>query len=111
MHQTVLQRHVRDLRGSLLQNFVDDRARAPVVGLDLTFGRPIRRLVLGSFSNGRIDAEFEQMVELRMEAWYVQGVAADLIPVECFQVAQVENEPMPLRDGPRIQDSRPQELK
>jgi len=101
---------MRDLRGSLRKNFVDDGARAAIVGLDLIFGRPVRRLVLGSFSNRRIDAELKQMVDLRMEGRDVLGVAQNRVPIERFQMAQVEDEPVPFRDRPRIQSAGLQQL-
>ena len=78
---------MRDLPGGLFKNLVDNRARAPVVSLDLTLGRPIRGPVLGSFSNRRIDAELEQVIEFGVETRDVQAVAADLIPIERFQMA------------------------
>jgi hypothetical protein len=45
------------------------------------------------------------VVEFRMEGRDVEGIAADLVPVESFQMTQVENEPMPLWDGPRIESA------
>jgi hypothetical protein len=65
-------------------------------------------LVLRDLSNRRIDAKFEQVIEFRMEAWDVQRLAADLVPIERFQMSKIKNEPVPFRDGPRAQDARSQ---
>jgi hypothetical protein len=50
----------------------------------------------------RIDAEFEQLVESRVKRRKCQRAAADLIPVECLQVAEVEDEAVAVRDGPVV---------
>ena len=110
MHQAMLQRHIHDLLGSLLQHLIDDSPRALVVLLDLTLGRPIGRLVLRSLAHRRIDSEFEKPIEFRMEGRNIQRLPADLVPVERFQMSQIENQPVPFRDGPRIQSARPQAL-
>jgi hypothetical protein len=105
----MFQRDVSHLFRRAFQHFVDDCADASVIVSDLAFRRPVRRLVLRDLSNRWIDAEFEEVIEFRMEARNIQSVAANLVPVKGFQMSQIENQPMTFRDGARVESAWLQE--
>src|SRR5579871_4619616 len=102
----MFERDMGDLLRRALQHFVDHGADAPVVVANLLFRRPVRGLILWNLSYRRIDAELEKLIELRMEAWDVERLAANQVPIERFEMSQVENESMPFRDRTRVKCAR-----
>src|SRR5579862_4010269 len=91
VHQPVFDRDVNQLLGRLTKRIIDNSPDLAVVRSNFFDGRPIGRLILGSFPDRRINPEFEQLVESRMEGWNVDGLSADQIPIKGLEVAQVED--------------------
>ena len=50
-----------------------------------------------------IDSKREQPVEVRVAGGQVDSALTDQIPIKRFKMSQVENNPMPFRDGPFVQ--------
>ena len=77
--------------------------RAPYVVTHFVDVRPVGRAVLGGLARGRIDPRFEQAIEVGLERRGVEGPACNLVPVEGIQVAEVEDQAMPIRDRPLVE--------
>ncbi len=96
-------RFVDPLRGGVGDPFafeapVEPFANLVIVPTNLFESRPVRRLVVRQAPADGVDSKRQQFVELRMERLQVEGVSRQKIPIEGFQVADVENDPVPLRD-------------
>ena len=76
---------------------------APVIGCDLGEAGPVSGLVSRKPAAHRIDAKGKQPVKLLMARSKAQGMTSDQVPVKCFEVADVENDAVPLRDRPVIE--------
>ena len=50
----------------------------------------------------RVNAELEELVEGGMKRWNIQRFSRDQVPIEGFQVSEIEDEAMPLRNWPRV---------
>ena len=99
MHEAMFEGDVEQLFRDFGEQLIDLIAGAGVVALDLGEGGPVRRLVIGELAGRGIDAEGEEGVELRMKAGAIEGVAADQVPIEGFEVAEVEDQAVAFGDG------------
>ena len=107
MHQPMLNRNVKNLLCCSVQNLVKRTTNACVVLEDFVHRRPVGRRIVWQLPGGRIDPEREQLVKVCLEWGHAQFAPADQIPIECFQMAQVKDEPMAFRDWPLVQRVRP----
>ena len=87
---------------SIPQALVQFRAQLPVVFFDFRDGRPVARLVGGQPAADRVDSECEELVERAVACARKPQGSAQQVPVECFQMAQIENQPMAFRNRPFI---------
>jgi hypothetical protein len=107
VHQTVfdgdvehqLRRHLRGrvrIRESVLQCCVERLTYPLVVASDFRDGGPVRgRIGRESIPHG-VYAEGEQTVEFRCEGFQARETVAKQVPVEGLEMAEVEEETMPL---------------
>ena len=105
VHQAVLDGHVQQLLRNVVQQLVDDFARAVLVMFHLCDGGPIGGLVARQLAGRRIDAEGEQPVERLVECRDVQRVARDQVPVEGIHVPLVKDDAMAFADGACVKRS------
>src|SRR5579884_2312032 len=109
VHQAVLDRHIqinarlRERTIRFCERFALDPsvqflAHAIIIFANFLKRRPIGRLVVGQAAVNRIDAEGEQLVELRMERLCPEGISTEEIPIKGFKVPDIENNAMALRD-------------
>ena len=116
MHQPMFDRDVQQECRRSSRPSADSRAprqasREPIpIALDLRPRGPIRGLIRRQAAIHRIDAEREQSIELRIEDLHVRDARAKKIPIERFQMPDVENDPMPLGDGALVQRIRPDQI-
>jgi hypothetical protein len=104
MHEPVLSRRVNDLWRGIFENAVNASASPVAVLPDFTDGRPVGRFVAGEAGAGRrVDTGFEEPVEAGLKPRFRKTPDRNVIPIERFQVTEVENEPVPLRDRPLVQ--------
>ena len=80
------------------KQLIEPGTNAGIVGADLCFRRPVRWLVGWQPTIHRIDAESKQLVELCVKWLDAESLSGNQIPVERFQVPQVKDQPMPLRN-------------
>ena len=76
---------------------------AMVVGVDLRKARPVGGLVRRKAAAHRIDAESKEAIKFLVSRSEAQRLTRDQIPVECLEVADVENNSVPFRNGTVIQ--------
>src|SRR5689334_22234790 len=81
-----------------IQKLIDGPPHSVVVGDDLLNPGPVGRLILRQASAYRVDAECKQPIEPGVERRLSEGRGADHVPVECFKVAEIEDDAMPFRD-------------
>src|SRR5262249_34867815 len=72
--------------------------KTSVVALHVGKFRPVGGRVLGQASTDRVNAEGKKLVELALEGLQSKSSLGEQIPIECFDMANVENDPVPLRD-------------
>jgi hypothetical protein len=117
VHQSVFDRDVenhffwvlpitrRGLR-TILENVIDSFADAQIISFDLRKLRPVGRLVFREAAIHRIDAESKEVIKFLVRSAETQCVTRDQIPIECFEVADIEDDSVPLRNGPVIKRVR-----
>jgi hypothetical protein len=109
VHQAMFDGHVqqflRDIAGSPSQARIQIAAHTRIVTPHLFGGRPIRGLVRGQIGRIRIDAKRKQPVEPGMKCRHIQR-AAQQVPIERLQMAEVEYDAMPFRNGALVQRRR-----
>ena len=76
------------------------------VAFDLLPGRPVRGLIRWQSAIHRVDAERKQAIELRIERFPPGNSRVQKIPIERFQMPQVKDDAVPLRDGTLVQSIR-----
>ena len=60
------------------------------------WGRPVAGRIPARLTGRRIDTAFEQPVEFSMRKAGALAAAGEKIPIECFKVPQMKDEPVPL---------------
>ena len=98
-----------DLPSRFVQTFVQTRANIVFVFLDFRNCRPVRRHVCWQPTPDGIDSECEKFVGFFVLRQKVQR-AAEQIPVEGLQMAQVEDQPVAFRNRPVIKRIRRQQI-
>ena len=86
-------------------------ADAKVIGVDLRKARPVGGLVRRQPAAHRIDAEGKEAIEFLVSRSEAQRLARNQIPVEGLEVANVEDNSVPFRNGPVIQRFRAHDAK
>ncbi len=102
VHEAMLDGDLSDLIRYIRQAPVDDFARAAAVGDNFIRRRPIRGRVGGLLAALGIDAEGKQTIKTGMKGRNIERRTADQVPIECFEMPEVEYEPMPFRDRPVV---------
>src|ERR1700733_535824 len=120
MHQTVFDRDVQQSLWRLIpapvaelpihKRRIKRRPNAIQVALDLRLSRPVRRLIGWQTAVDRVDAECEKMVKLGIARFGGRKTGMKEVPIERLQVAEIENDPVSLRDGALIQRVRSDKL-
>jgi len=114
VHQAVLdgdvqERSVCNLRGEFgargagAQGIVQAAADGVGVFANLGLARPVRGLVGGKISLRGVNAEGKEMIERGVVRIEGEGALAEQIPVECFQMAEVEDQAVTFGDGASIE--------
>src|SRR5688572_9367267 len=67
---------------------------------------PLRRSLAGQLALRRVDSESKQVVQFRGDGVLPQMAFSNKIPVECFEVTEVEDQPMTVGNGAVIQGLR-----
>jgi hypothetical protein len=98
----MLEHDVNKLLRHAIEGVVNDPPGSPAVSQHFLDAGPIGRLIFGCLPDGRVDAEFEQLIEVRMKGRDPKGLTADQIPIEGLEMPQVEDEPVTFRYGPRV---------
>src|SRR5580700_5925574 len=63
---------------------------------------PVARLIGRQTPIDRIDAKRKELIKLRVERTEAGNVRSQEIPIKCFQVTDIEDNAVPLRDGALI---------
>src|SRR6266567_649377 len=112
VHEPMLYSHVQDDFARILpaarrplrtEDPVKFLADAEVIGIDLREARPVGGLVRRKAAAHRIDAECKEAIELLVSGSEAQRLACYKIPVECLEVAEVEDNSVPFSNRPVIQ--------
>ena len=103
VHEAVLDGDVEQLLGEAVERGVESGAGAGGVIADFGFARPIGGSIGGSFAGFGIDAEGEEPIESGVEGREIEGVTREQIPIEGFDMAEVEDEAMAIGDRARIE--------
>jgi len=92
----------RRLLRPVAQNAVKFLADAEVIGVDFRKARPVGGLVRWEAAAHRIDAEGKEAIEFLVSGPEAQRLVGDQIPVEGLEVADVEDNSVPFRNGPVV---------
>src|ERR1039457_3614104 len=109
VHQAMLDGHVHQflggVPGSKREGGIQRAAHARIVIAHFTFGGPVRGPIRWQIAGAGIYAEREQLVEAGMKCGHIES-GAEQVPIERLQMAEIEDEAMPLRDGTLVQRGR-----
>ena len=111
VHQAMFQRDVNQLLRHMVHPPVQFLSHLAVVVPDFIHARPIRRLVGGERTLGRIDSKLEELIKSRMEGTLAERLARDQVPIEGLQMPKVKDEPVPLGNGPLVLGVRTDDFK
>jgi hypothetical protein len=89
----------------VFENIIESVANVKVIGVDLGDLGPVGRLVLRKSAIDGINAEGKEMIEAFVRRSQAQRLTCDQIPVKCFEVADVKDDPVPLGNGPVVQSA------
>jgi hypothetical protein len=73
-------------------------------------GWPIGWLIIRQASAHRIYTERKQAIQFRLKRRKIENPLAQQIPVEGFQMSNVKNDAVPLRNGPVVKGLRPDDV-
>src|ERR1019366_9446492 len=96
---------VHQFLGRTREGGIQRAAHARIVIAHFTFGGPVRGPIRWQIARLGIYAEREQLVEAGMKRGHIES-AAEQVPIERLQMAEIEDEAMPLRDGTLVQRGR-----
>ena len=99
VHQAMLNGDVEERGGYLVNQSVEGGPDSRIVAADIVLAWPVGWLIGGQTVASGINAEGKQLVEFRMERLDAEGLAGNQIPVEGFQMAQIEDQAMAFGDG------------
>ena len=109
VHQAMLDGHVHQflwhMIGRLRQAGIQHAAHTRIVIAYFLGGGPVRGPVRWQIAGVGVYAEREYSVEAGMKRGHIQS-RAEQVPIECLQMAEVENNAMPLRDGALVKRGR-----
>src|SRR5438128_4180868 len=77
-------------------------AQAGVVAVHFPASRPVERAIGGEAAADRIDAKRKKLIERRIKGAQPERAASEKIPVESLDMAEIENEAVPLRNRPVV---------
>src|SRR5450432_2994557 len=86
------------------QSVIQCLAHLPDIFADLSERRPIGRLVSRQSTVYRVNAKCKKMIEFRVKSGPCQETFAYQVPIERFQVSDIKNNPVPLRDRPLVEE-------
>src|SRR5271155_1394465 len=117
MHQPVFDGHLKQSsqretvagRGNISeissrQLFVQRAAGSVHIVVHIAQGRPIRRNVGRQTSAHGIDAESKEPVKLGLHTLQTEDTIPEQIPVERFEVSDIKDNPVALRDRPLVEE-------
>src|ERR1022692_1002191 len=109
VHQAMLDGHVHQflggVPGSKREGGIQRAAHTRFVIAHFIGGGPVRGPIRWQIAGAGIYAEREQLVEAGMKCGHIES-AAEQVPIERLQMAEIEDEAMPLRDGTLVQRGR-----
>src|SRR5580704_2252557 len=86
----------------LCELVIECRTNAGTVFMDDIRRRPVTGNVIGQTAADWIDAKSEEAIEVGIKTFEPESAAVKQVPVEGFQMPQIKNDAMTLRDGPVI---------
>src|SRR5262249_48962362 len=118
VHQPMLNRHLQQLRRWKLtaatrpvtqasfDSPIDRSSRMRYIVPHLRKTRPVLRLIARKTSIHRINPECKQPIEFGFLYWRRKKPLAQKVPVERLEMADIEDDAVPLRNRPLIQKLR-----
>src|ERR1035438_1357141 len=76
------------------EDVIELAADAKVICFDFRKMRPVERLVMRKGAIHRIDSEGKEMIKLFVCRSEAQRLTCDQIPVKCFEVAYIKDDPV-----------------
>ena len=106
VHQPVFERHSQQRLRSLAGIAVHPGSNIRnIPAYDKGIG-PLRCSFAGQLALRRVNSECKQVVQLRGDGVLPQMAFSHKIPVKCFEMTEIENQPMTVGNGPVIQGLR-----
>src|SRR6185312_11240780 len=103
MHVPMLDHHLQHKRIEILQMIVDPGSFRLSILRDFSDRWPVGRRIHRGISGRRIDSALKQRIERLVESRGTQTSARQNIPVEGLEMAEIEDQPVALRDRTRVE--------